>query len=114
MERSREAQELSQARTTITSLKRGEYIARILGRHHPKSPFTLDFDHIRSPDQMAVTKPPILVFTLVAKKNPDACARPDGNTAKVSRHRHIKALLLSFNDSFEIEICMALSVEIHI
>lgn len=114
MERSREAQELSQARTTIASLKRGEYIARILGRHHPKPAFAFDFQHVRSPDQMTITKPPILVFSVVAKNNTDTCARLDRNPTKVCGDRHIKALLLSFYDSLEIKICMAFSVKIHI
>ena len=95
MERSREAQELSQARTTITSLKRGEYIARILGRHYPKPAFTLDLDHVRSSDQVTIAKPPVLVIALVAKNNTDACARPDGYSAKVRGDRYIKTLLLS-------------------
>ncbi|MNY24890.1 hypothetical protein D3C86_1586320 [compost metagenome] len=63
---------------------------------------------------MAISKPPILVFTLVAKNNTDACARPDGNTAEIGGHWYIKALFLGFDDSLEIEICMAFSVEIYI
>ena len=63
---------------------------------------------------MTVAKPPILVFPLVAKHYTDTCARPDGNATKVSGNRHIKALLLGFNDSFEVEICVAFSVEIYI
>ncbi|RMO62519.1 hypothetical protein ALQ38_200023 [Pseudomonas marginalis pv. marginalis] len=63
---------------------------------------------------MTIAKPTVLVFALVAKNNTDTCARPNRNTAEISGNRHIKALLLGFNDSFEIEICMALSVEIYI
>jgi hypothetical protein len=114
MERSREVQELSQARTTIISLKCGEYIARILGRHYPKPPLALDLQHVRSPDQVTIAKPPILVFTLVAKNNPNACARPDGNTAEIGGHWHIEALLLSFYNPLEIKICMTFAVKIHI
>ena len=92
-----------------TSLR--EYLRLSRGQHHSVPPV---LQHVRSPDQMAVTKSPILVFSLVAKNDTDTCARPDGYSAKISGNRHVKALLLGFNDSFEIEICMAFSVEIYI
>ncbi|MBA2930478.1 hypothetical protein G9Q86_18095 [Pseudomonas sp. CCUG 57209] len=63
---------------------------------------------------MAIAKPPVPVFALVAKNNTDACARPDGNTAEIGGHWHIKTLFLGFDYSLEIEICVALSVKIYI
>jgi hypothetical protein len=63
---------------------------------------------------MTIAVPTILVFSLVAKHHTDTCTRPDGYSAKVSGHRHIKSLLLGFDNSLEIKICMALSVEIYI
>jgi hypothetical protein len=63
---------------------------------------------------VAIAKPPMLVFTLVAKYHTDACTSPDGNTAEVSGHWHIEPLLLSFYNSLEIEVCVTLSVKIDI
>ncbi|MCP2141271.1 UNVERIFIED_ORG: hypothetical protein J2Y94_002596 [Pseudomonas poae] len=63
---------------------------------------------------MAVTKPTVLVFALVAKHHTDASASTDGNTAEVGGHWQIEPLLLSFYDSLEIEICVAFSVKIYI
>src|SRR5450830_827295 len=110
----RKPQKLAKTRTSILALERCQYVPRIYGRHHPKPAFTLDFDHIRSADQMAVAEPPILVFPLVAKNNTDTCTRPDGNSTKVGGDRHIKTLLLSFDDSLEIEVCVAFPVKIYI
>jgi hypothetical protein len=70
-------QKITQARSAILALKSRQDITAILRCHHPKPAFKLDFDHIRSPNQMAVTKPPILIFPLVAKHHTDACPRPD-------------------------------------
>ncbi|MBD8730975.1 hypothetical protein IFT44_07235 [Pseudomonas sp. CFBP 13710] len=63
---------------------------------------------------MTIAEPPVLVFSLVAKHHTDACSRPDGYSAEVSGHWQIKTLLLSFDDSLKIEICMALSVEVYV
>jgi hypothetical protein len=62
---------------------------------------------------VAIAKPPILVFPPVAKHHTNACARPDGNSTE-GGHWHVKTLFLGFNDSLEIEICVAFSVEVHI
>ena len=90
------SQVIAKASTSVTTLKRSKDISRILSRHHPKPTFALYFYHIRSSDQVAIAKPPVLVFALVAKNHTDASASLDGNSAKVSGHRFIEALGLSF------------------
>jgi hypothetical protein len=109
-----DAQKVAQARTPVLTLECCEHVPAIYRSHYPKPTFSFDLKHIGCPDQMTIAEPTVLIFTLVAKNNTDACARPDGNTAKVSGHRHIKSLLLGFNNSFEIEIRVAFSVEIYI
>ena len=114
MQHSRKAQELAQARPPVLSLESSEHVPRVNGCHHPKSSLALYLQHIRSSDQVAIAKPPILVFSLVAKHHTDACARSDGNSAKIRSDRYVEALLLSFYNSLEIKICMAFSVKINI
>ena len=114
MNRLRKTKVIAQASTSIFPLESSEHVPRIYGRHHPESPLTLNFQNVRSPNQMAIAKPPILVFPRVAKHYADACARPDGNTAEIGGHWNIKTLFLGFDYSLEIEICVAFSVEIYI
>lgn len=71
MNRLRKTKVIAQASTSIFPLESSEHVPRIYGRHHPESPLAFDFQNIRSTDQMAVTKPPILVFSLVAKNYTD-------------------------------------------
>lgn len=78
MNRLRKTKVIAQASTSIFPLESSEHVPRIYGRHHPESPLTLNFQNVRSPNQMAIAKPPILVFPLVAKHHTDTCARPDG------------------------------------
>ena len=110
----RKTKVVAQAGTSIFPLESSEHIPRIHGCHHPKSSLALDLQHIRSPDQMAVAKPTVLVFTLVAENYPNACACFNGNPAKVSGHRQIEALSFGFYDADEIKVCMAFSMEIYI
>lgn len=63
---------------------------------------------------MAIAKPPIPVFPLVAKHYTDACARPNGHSAKVSSDRYVKTLILGFYDPRKIEIRVAFPVKTHI
>ena len=114
MNRLRKTKVIAQASTSIFPLESSEHVPRIYGRHHPESPLTLNFQNVRSPNQMAIAKPPILVFSYVAKNHTDACPRPNGNAAEVGGHWHIEALLLDSDDSLEIKICMAFAVKIHI
>ena len=99
MNRLRKTKVIAQASTSIFPLESSEHVPRIYGRHHPESPLTLNFQNVRSPNQMAIAKPPILVFPLVAKHHTDTCARPDGYSAKVRSDRYVEALLLSFYNS---------------
>jgi hypothetical protein len=63
---------------------------------------------------MTIAEPPVLVFSLVAKHHTNACARPDGYSAKVRSDRYVEALILSPYNSLQIKICMAFAVKIHI
>jgi hypothetical protein len=108
------AQKVAQARTPVLTLEGCEHVPAIYRSHYPKPTFSFDLKHIGCPDQMTIAEPTVLIFTLVAKNHTDTCARLDRNPTKVCGDRHIKALLLSFNDPLEIEICVALSVKIYI
>jgi hypothetical protein len=100
-----------QARTTIVPLKRGEHVPRVHGCQHPKPTFTFSLHNVRSTDQVAIAKTPILVFSVVTKNYAYASASLDERSTEIRRYRLIKALCLGLCDSREIEICMALSVE---
>ena len=72
MNRLRKTKVIAQASTSIFPLESSEHVPRIYGRHHPESPLAFDFQHVRSPDQVVVAKPTVLVLSLVAKKRTDA------------------------------------------
>ena len=72
MNRLRKTQVVTQAGASIFSLEGSEHVPRIYGRHHPESSLSLNFQDVRSPDQMTVAKPTVLVLSLVAKKRTDA------------------------------------------
>jgi hypothetical protein len=63
---------------------------------------------------MAIAKPTVLVFALVAKNHADASASLDGNSAKVSGDWLIEALRLGFKDLREVKVGVAFTVEIYI
>ncbi len=107
-------QKFTQASPPISTLKSRQDITAILRRHYPESTLSLNFQHVRSTDQMTIAKPSVLVFPLVAKNHANPSTRPDGNAAKVSCHWYVKTMLLGFYDPRKIEICVALSVKIHI
>jgi hypothetical protein len=107
-------QKILHASTAIFSLERRQDVTTILRRHHPKPAFTLDFDHIRSADQMTIAKTAILVFSVVTKHHAYASSGSDRYTAEIRGDRHIEALCLGFDDSREIKVCVAFSVEIDV
>lgn len=107
-------QKITQAGAAILALKSRQDITAIFRRHYPEPPLTLNFQNVRSPNQVAVAIPTILIFTLVAENHTDACARPNGYSAKVSSDRYVKTLILGFYDPRKIEIRVAFSVEINV
>jgi hypothetical protein len=110
----RQTQEITKACATIPALERRKDVTRILSSQHPESTLTLSFHNIGSPDQVAIAKPTVLVFALMAKNHADASASLDGNAAKVSGDWLIEALRLGFNDSREVKVGVAFTVEIYI
>lgn len=110
----RKTKVVAQAGTSIFPLESSEHIPRIHGCHHPKSSLAFDFQDVRSTNQMTIAESTVLIFTLVAENYADACARFNGNPAKVSGHRQIETLSFGFYDADEIKVCMAFSMEIYI
>lgn len=111
---SKQPQKLAKTRSSILALELCQHVPRIHSRHHPESPLAFDFQNIRSPDQMTIAIPTVLIFSVVAKNHTDASASSDGNSTKVSGHRLIEALGLGPYNPREIEICMAFPVQIYI
>ena len=60
---------------------------------------------------MTVLESSVLVFSLVAKHNPDSGSYFYKSFAEICGDRLIEALRLGFYDSCEIEICMAFSMK---
>ena len=79
MNRLRKTKVIAQASTSIFPLESSEHVPRIYGCHHPESSLSLNFQDVRSPDQMTVAKPTVLVFSIVAKDHAYAGASSDGN-----------------------------------
>ncbi|GEM_PF-6489583 len=77
MNRLRKTKVIAQASTSIFPLESSEHVPRIYGRHHPESPLAFDFQNIRCPDQVTITKPTELVFSVVAKDHAYAGASSD-------------------------------------
>ena len=63
---------------------------------------------------MAITKPPILVFTVVTKHYAYARSGFDGGAAEIRGDRPFEALRLGFYDSREVEFCVALTMKIQV
>jgi hypothetical protein len=96
--------EFVEAFSSNTPLKRGNHVPAVYCRQHPEPPLLPSADHIRSPNQMAVFKAAILIFSLVAKHNTNSGSCFNNNTAQVGSNRLVKTLSLGSDNAFEIEI----------
>lgn len=110
----RKTLKLAETRPTIATLKRSDDVPGVDCGQYPKSALALCLNDVRSPNQMAVAEPSILVFTVVTKYDAYASTSLDGSSAKVSCYRFIEYLGLGLYDSLEIEICMSFSMQIYI
>ena len=95
----RQPQKMAQACTSITPLERSDDIPRVECGQYPKSALALHLNDVRSPDQVTVAEPSILVFTVVTKHYAYARSGFDEGSAQKSGDRPVEALSLGFYDS---------------
>lgn len=106
-----QALELAKTLTPITALECRDNVAAVYCRHHPEPPLLPSADHIRSTDQVAVFKSAVLVFSIMAKHNPDSSSCFNESSAEICGDGLIEALGLSFSYAPQVEISVAFAIK---